>query len=289
MKNVLSILVAFMVSLPLMAQHINPIFIGNINPIVKDSILSDFNSGKYDSFLNRSVEPIPPGPCDYLYELNDTSGCDWNTIPWNNYAVVVILPQFPNCPIYVNYEVRICPNNPSIRQINILLFAQSIPNYADCDSLTNYLNYGTDLEKAIKLEDLEEQLYFEISNYEAEQMANFPPCDSIGNNLPQYIFYNKSTCRGKIKITVLFDQQPDPLDIFFDVVCNREDSVCCRTIISYCQDFFGNVTSQITKETTETICQGAYPIEFDYEYIFDKFSTHTILYYELFPCTNSCR
>ena len=266
MKYLVSIFIAFFLSLPLIAENPNPVFIGNFTPEAKDVILSKFKSGEYNKLYNTLKDLPQPNLCDdSLWYMNDTiSGCDWNNIPWYDSIAVVTLPKFQYCPIIVIYRVQICPNNPLIRQINISGFVPQDPNCLGCDSLADYLSFGDEFQHAAILQDIHQQLLFYISQHEAEQIADFPLCDSLGNYLPQYVFYKQPACKSKLSGTITIGIVPTP--IYIDILCSR-DIVCCKTTISFCKDNVGNINPQITKELIGSACIGDYPAEVDYEYI----------------------
>ena len=282
-----SYLIAFLISLPLIAEVTNrDIYIGNFSPSFKEYVASNFNSDIYNIFLNRLQLEPPQSPCD---DMNDTTlGCDWSTIPWCDSIAHLTLPDYPNCHLLVIYKVRICPNNPLIRQIHLVTYAVEFPNYTDCLSLANYLNTGTDEEKILKQREIRDKIYFSISEHEAEQIASFSPCDSLGNYLPQYIFY-KEACKSIILLNIEYHSVM--YSIYEDVACNTEPR-CCKTSISFCKDSLGNVNSQITKEIIGTLCDG-YPSSLDYQYILDYYiaanpyavSTSIV---EILPCMNVC-
>ncbi|MBQ6269829.1 MAG: hypothetical protein IJK61_06900, partial [Bacteroidetes bacterium] len=200
---------------------------------------------------------------------NDTTlGCDWSNIPWDTYVVDYdTLTEFPDCPIIVSYRVRSCPNNPLIRQIDILNIFIDLANYTNCKNLYNYLYTGSSEEQAIHYQEIKEKIYFSLSQREAEQMADLPPCDSLGNYLPQTVFYKEQACKSIVTFNC-FDSNNDTLySIPIEVVCNREVG-CCKTTFSFCQDSLGNTNPQITKELIGIDCSLAYPVELDYEEYF---------------------
>lgn len=279
-----------MVSLPLIAQNSNPIFIGDISPEVKESILSNHNSNLYNLLLNRLRQLPTQILCDdTLWNNNDTIlGCDWSNIPWNEFVGYLSLPNFPHCMLMVSYRVRICPNNPLVRQIDLVDF---IPVLYDpqCDSLYNYLNSGDEYQQATKLHEIRNDLNLLISQFEVAQMSSIPPCDSTGNML-QYVFYKEIACQAYVK----FLYQPDSIQCapFYYIppspfICSR-DAVCCKTTVSFCQDSFGNTNPQITKELIGTYCDN-YPVELDFEDFLNFLNmSGTVLDIVLLPCFNVC-
>ena len=289
MKRILTILFTLMVSLSLMAQtNNNLIFIGDFSLEHKVSILSEFNSGKYNDFFELSRQIPTQNLCDdTLLDLNDTiSGCDWSTIPWNDSSACVALPDFPNCTLYIPYRVRICPNNPSIRQLYILGFIMTY-----CEDFQNYLSSGDEFERATKLNYVFQNLYLLISQHEAEQMASIPSCDSLGTNLPQYIFYTEEACKGKLELNIVLDpiNHPEPEIMILDNISCSRDAVCCKTSISFCQNNFGELISQINKERIGANCVGDRPVELDYEYLLQVFyQIDPNLSFNPLPCTKSC-
>ena len=256
-KKIIMVVMAFMVSLPLTAQNSN----SNINVSISPAINSDLQQ----ILLNRLMQEPSQSFCD---DVNDTaSGCDWSTIPWDNFVDFDTLPDFPDCPLVVSYRVRICPNNPLIRQIDLVDIMINLGDYPNCDSLYNYLSSGTPEENAIHYQDIKEDIYFSLSQREAEQMADLQPCDSLGNYLPQTVFYKEQACKSIVTFNC-FDSNNDTLySIPIEVVCNREVG-CCKTTFSFCQDSLGNTNPQITKELIGIDCSLAYPVELDYEEYF---------------------
>lgn len=291
MKYLISIFIAFFLSLPLIAENPNPVFIGNFTPEAKDVILSKFKSGEYNKLYNTLKDLPLPNLCDdSLWYMNDTiSGCDWSNIPWYDSIAVVTLPNFPSCPIIVIYRVQICPNNPLMRQIDISSFVPQFPDCPGCDSLAEYLSFGDEFQQAAALQDIHQQLLFHISQYEAEQISDFPFCDSLGNYLPQYVFYKQPACKSTLSMTVILDSLPPiPFPIDIEIPCSR-DIVCCKTTISFCKDSVGNVNPQITKELIGSNCIGDRPAEVDYEFIILYFNTKgRVLNYNPSRCINVC-
>ncbi|MBQ6269982.1 MAG: hypothetical protein IJK61_07685 [Bacteroidetes bacterium] len=283
MKKIFFFIMAFMVSLPLTAQNSN----SNINVSISPAINSDLQQ----ILLNRLMQEPSQSFCD---DVNDTaSGCDWSTIPWDNFVDFDTLPDFPDCPLVVSYRVRICPNNPLIRQIDLVDIMINLGDYPNCDSLYNYLSSGTPEENAIHYQEIKEDIYFSLSQREAEQMADLPPCDSLGNYLPQTVFYKEQAC--KAEIVLIYDFEPPfqlyniPKFVFEDIACNREVG-CCKTTFSFCQDSLGNINPHITKELLGTICEG-YPIELDYEDLlryYEKLYPGAYTIFQIYPCVNVC-
>lgn len=280
-------LAVFFISIPLFSQTNNSIvFIGECTPNVKASVLSDFNSGKYNIFFNRSEENPPSSPCDIYSDMDDTiSGCIWSTIPWNFIQSVIFLPNFPDCPIQVTYWVRICPNDPSIRQIKLDTYLYDTSNIL-CYSLHNYINSGNEYERALKMKDLDKDLYLAIGQYEAEQIGPFLPCDSLNNNMPQQIFYRENSCSSKVFITAEYASV-----IFFvyaDIKCDGAE--CCKTTIEFC-DSLGNIVPHIFNEPMGTPCiDGPIASEFqDLQRYYAKIYEHALmLTFQTLPCINKC-
>lgn len=291
MKKIL-MLIAFLVSLPLMAQtNKSIVFIGDFTPELKDSVSLKFNSGIYNVFWDRLKHDRVQFPCtDELFSINDTiSGCDWSNIPWSDSIAYVTLPDFPDCPLIVIYRVKICPNNPLIRQIDIISYSIELPYYTSCESLYNYIYSGVGYEQAIRIQEVYEQLYLLVSQHEAEQIADFPPCDSLGNYLPQYIFYNEVACKSAIIVNVEYYSVYYP-PFIEQVTCI--EAGCCKRAVSFCQDSLGIIHSNmITNEPVQAYCNG-YPSEFDIEnilnYYREKYYDAANISYEVLPCVNVC-
>ena len=292
MKKYFLFLISCLFFLPVHAQTNNPIvFIGDFTPSLKDSITLKFNSGIYNVFWDRLKQDRVQFPCtDELFSIDDTiSGCDWSNIPWSDSIAYLTLPDFPDCPLIVLYRVKICPNNPLIRQIDINTFAIELPNYTSCDSLSNYLNSGVGYEQSIRYQKVYEQLYLLVSQHEAEQIADIPPCDSLGNYLPQYIFYNEVACKSTIIVNVQYHSMCYP-PFIEEVTCI--EAGCCKRAVSFCQDSLGTVHSNmITNEPIQTHCNG-YPSEFDIEtilnYYYEKYHDAANISYQVLPCLNVC-
>lgn len=293
MKFLITIIFAFILSLPLIAKETNPIITGSFCSNTTDSILSKNNPDLYNLLLNRLQQDFLLNFLDTLDScgsyVNDTiSGCDWSTIPWNDSLVYLSIPDFPNCTLLVAYKVRICPNNPLIRQIHLVTFAIDYSYYTECEDFSNYLHSGTEEEKAIKLQEIKDKLYLSISQHESEQMGDFPPCDSLGNYLPQYVFYKEAACKTEILFKIEYHSVM--YFIYEDIVCNKEAG-CCKTTISFCQDGLGNPQQQITKEIINSDCYGL-PSPIDYQRLLDQYiADHPYavsVTFELFPCINAC-
>ena len=247
--------------------------------------ISVFNSGKYDVFFRYN--PFPPlSQCDStLWNIGDTlSGCDWNSIPWDSIMTCLTLPNFPDCPLITIYYVRICPNNPFIRQIKLNHFELS--DIPECESLRIYLDTGNYYDISLKYQKINEQLDSLIGQYEAEQMAAIPSCDSLDNNLQQYVFYNEVACKSKILYTRYIGIDSIPGVIYID--CSREAG-CCKRIVTYCRNSLGDIISaNLTNEQIGDSCV-LDPAEVDYEDIIRYLEAHSdSLSYTILPCTNVC-
>lgn len=287
MRYIFLYLIGFILSLPLMAATSNPIFIGDFSPELKNSIISKFNSGNTrDSII--VIENPPPTHCDSLTDMYDTiSGCIWSTITWNVFTAYVVLPDFPNCTFHVLYRVKECPNNPSVKQIDIISYAfESIGT--GCDSLVNYLNSGNDYEKAVKSLEIENDIYLLLGKYEIGQSASFLPCDSLGNEIPQLIFYRNEACTSMLLVNVEYASYCHR--IYRKITCNSGVG-CCKTSISFCDSLGVIVPNVVNNEPIGTVCKG-YPIETDYEHLMsfylENFPNAVRITFDTFPCISSC-
>ncbi|MBQ6269106.1 MAG: hypothetical protein IJK61_03165 [Bacteroidetes bacterium] len=295
MKRFSVLLTIFFISMPLFGQLLDPIdFIGTFPPDVKDSISNHLNFGlQHDIYLHISYNFVP-SPCDTLADLDDTlSGCNWSSVPWTSHqAVINNVPGFPNCTIWAVYMERSCPSNPLIKQIDLVSFSTNSTTLGTnfgCTLLDSYLSTGTDSLKAVKLLDLENDLYQSISRYEAEQMGTFSSCDSLGNYLSQYFFYRQNSCKAKILLEV---QMASAVFSFCeDIVCNG-DAGCCKTTISFCKDSLGTVVQNIQHESNVMNCN-SYPTELDFQDLLESYYTdpnfnNPTIFFSLLPCINSC-
>ncbi|MBQ6268869.1 MAG: hypothetical protein IJK61_01945, partial [Bacteroidetes bacterium] len=127
---------------------------------------------------------------------------------------------------------------------------------------------------------------FLIGQYEAEQMAAIPSCDSLDNNLQQYVFYNEVACKSKILYTRYIGLDSIPGVIYID--CSREAG-CCKRIETYCRNSLGEIISvNLTNEQVGDTCV-LDPAEVDYEDIIRCLEAHSdSLSYTILPCTSVC-
>lgn len=288
MKKLVYPLFIFIFSIQLFAKSTNPVFIGDFSPNFKDSITSEIKSGIYSNPLDFIIVEPNPSYCDGLVDMDDTiSGCIWSSIQWITYPTYIVLPDFPYCTFHVLYRVKHCPNNPSISQIEIISFSYESMG-SGCDTLVNYLNSGDELTKLIKLREIENDLYLAISEYEVGQIASLLPCDSLGNNSPQLVFYRREACTSKVLINIEYASVI--YHIYRTITCNS-GSGCCKTSISFCDSLGTIIPNILNNEPVGTPCTG-YPIETDYEDLFTLYWQHhpdaVRITITPLPCFNLC-
>ena len=290
MKRCIILFVAFLISVSLYSQSKHPVFIGDFSPSLKASLISKYNSGKYNYYKQLRYDP-PLSHCeDYLWNTYDSiSGCDWGSIQWEDSTAFVTLPDYPDCPITVHYKVKICPNNPLIRQIKIDMFDIEISPEPSCENLRNYLDTGNYTEQVFKYQELADSIHFLVDLHEIEQMGAIPSCDSLNSTFPQYVFYTEEACRSKILLTFLMGEDEQRRVEY--IKCSREAG-CCKKIVTYCQDSLGNIIRNVlTNEPDGTPCI-LDPAEVDYEPVLYEYLNNpniTVLEYSILPCTNVCR
>lgn len=69
--------------------------------------------------------------------LNDVAGCkDWG--PWSLDTYKIYHPKYPDCPIMVNFTIRICNSDNNTFQINIVNFSMDAKS-DECKGLKEYL------------------------------------------------------------------------------------------------------------------------------------------------------
>ncbi|MBQ6269017.1 MAG: hypothetical protein IJK61_02710 [Bacteroidetes bacterium] len=301
MQKLILLYLLIMASMPIFSQPYDPSydpieFIGLYDTNMRHSIATELWSGMPNILFNQLKHSFIPNPCDSLDDMNDSiSGCIWNTIPWSYYqGVINILSGFPGCSVWTVYRVRICPNNPSKKQIELVSFSANYiaGSNIGCDSLANYLSTGTDEQKAIKLLDIEDEIYELISQYEAEKTAPFVSCDSLGNNLPHQVFYREKICKSKLLLNV--QTAAAVFSYYLDFACNMGEAGCCKTTVSFCKNSFGETVRYVNKEQIGITCDG-YPTDSDYGEILSneynywlQFVNNPIISFTAFPCENSC-
>ena len=138
--------------------------------------------------------------------------------------------------------------------------------------------------------EIDEKLHFVVSQHEAEQMDVIPLCDSLGNYLPQYVFYSETACKAKLIVQVYYHSFVYP-PFIHDITCSREAG-CCKRIVSFCKDSEGNpIRNVLISEPVGTSCVG-YPVISDFEdilnYYYIKYPDAVNITHDPLPCMNVC-
>ena len=84
------------------------------------------------------------------------------------------------------------------------------------------------------------------------------------------------------------------VNYFEDIPCNRGETGCCKTIVSFCKNSLGETVKYINKELIGLTCD-QYPTELDFEDIlnntieyYQNIYTNPVIDYYYFPCESSC-